>query len=99
MPEIVLNGCRSEPLMSYLKALGVLRLVAEQKDADARGFWRAGTFLLSTTLTGQELIGFLLEEHAPTPILAPWNGGCGLYLKWDDNKGQFRKRRTASTYC
>ena len=26
--EIVLTGCTPEPLMSYLKALGVLRLVA-----------------------------------------------------------------------
>src|SRR5687768_3869943 len=26
MPEIMLHGCTPEPLMSYLKALGVLRL-------------------------------------------------------------------------
>ena len=39
--EIVLAGCAPIPLASYLKALGVFRLVAEQKDECARGRWRA----------------------------------------------------------
>jgi hypothetical protein len=42
MPELILHGCTPEPLMSYLKALGILRLVAEQADPEARGAWRAG---------------------------------------------------------
>jgi len=33
--EVVLEGCTPEPLMGYLKALGVLRLVAEQEDGKA----------------------------------------------------------------
>ena len=32
MPEVVLSGCAPEPLLSYLKALGVFRLVAGQED-------------------------------------------------------------------
>ena len=32
MGELRLDGCTPEPLMSYLKALGVLRMVAEQTD-------------------------------------------------------------------
>ena len=44
MPEIMLHGCAPEPLMSYLKALGVLRLVAEQADSEAKGAWRAVLF-------------------------------------------------------
>ena len=40
MNTIVLAGCTPEPLMSYLKAIGVFRLVSEQADASARGCWR-----------------------------------------------------------
>ena len=40
MPEIMLHGCTPEPLMSYLKALGILRLVAEQADPRSTG-WMA----------------------------------------------------------
>jgi CRISPR-associated protein Csx17 len=32
MNEIILAGCTPTPLANYLKALGVFRLVAEQKD-------------------------------------------------------------------
>ena len=39
---VELRGCTPEPLMAYLKALGVFRLVAEQADPDARAFWRNG---------------------------------------------------------
>ena len=44
MNTIILEGCTPEPLMSYLKALGILRIIAEQKDPDARGCWRDGAF-------------------------------------------------------
>ena len=37
--EVLLPGCQPEPLSSYLKSLGVLRLVALQLDPEARGFW------------------------------------------------------------
>ena len=39
MPDIALEGCRPQPLMSYLKALGVFRVVAEQADPEARLWW------------------------------------------------------------
>jgi len=35
-----LTGCSPTPLANYLKALGILRLVAEQSDASARGWWQ-----------------------------------------------------------
>jgi CRISPR-associated protein Csx17 len=79
--EIPLPGCTPAPLSAYLKALGILRLVAEQKDSDARGFWRDETFVLMTTLSGHELVGFFLNEYAPTPIVSPWNGGSGFFPK------------------
>ncbi len=34
-----LGGCAPTPLANYLKALGILRVVAEQADAEARGWW------------------------------------------------------------
>ncbi len=84
MPELVLDGCRPTPLAHYLKALGILRLVAEQKDPSARGCWRRDRFVLCSALSADDLERFFLEEYRPTPIVAPWNGGSGFYPK--DNR-------------
>ncbi len=78
---MVLAGCRPAPLAAYLKALGVLRLVAEQRDPEARGRWRNETFELSAALDAEELISFFIEDYRPTPVVAPWNGGSGFYPK------------------
>lgn len=85
-PEIGLRGCRPTPLASYLKALGVLRLVGEQADVEARGWWTDEGFRIATTLTRDELLRFFLERYRPTPILAPWNGGSGFHPK-DNQSG------------
>src|SRR5262245_56216490 len=77
--DIVLNGCAPAPLIHYLKALGIFRLVAEQCDPQVRSAWRGNAFMLETTKTPDELIAFLLGEYYPTPIIAPWNGGSGFY--------------------
>jgi CRISPR-associated protein Csx17 len=82
----VLTGCTPVPLAGYLKALGVLRLVAEQADENARGFWLDERFVLRTKLTEEELIRFLVENYRPTPVVAPWNGGSGFWPK-DNLKG------------
>lgn len=79
-----LTGCSPTPLAHYLKGLGILRLVAEQTDPKARGWWRNEAFHLATTLDEEALQRFFLEEYRPTPIIAPWNGGSGFYPK--DNK-------------
>ena len=76
-----LKGCAPEPLMAYLKALGIFRLVAEQKDRDARAWWQNDTFVLRSALDREALLGFFLEEYRPTPIVSPWNGGSGFYPK------------------
>jgi CRISPR-associated protein Csx17 len=81
MNDIKLEGCRPEPLAHYLKALGVLRLVCEQKDEDARGCWDEDVFWLRTKLSKEELNNFFLFEYKPTPIVAPWNGSSGFYPK------------------
>lgn len=74
-----LEGCRPSPLAHYLKALAVLRLVGEQADPSARGFWRDDVFHLVTTLDVATLERFFLEKYEPTPIVGPWNGGSGFY--------------------
>lgn len=79
MPDILLEGCASRPLAAYLKALGILRLVGEQVDANARGAWQNGAFLLSSSLDRQALCDFFMETWQPTPLVTPWNGGSGFY--------------------
>jgi len=77
--RIVFSGCQPEPLLSYLKALGVLRLVAEQADPNARGAWSDEGFVLHTALDADALRAFFLNDYSPTPIMAPWNGGGGFF--------------------
>lgn len=79
MPEISLRGCRSRPLISYLKALGVLRAVGKQNDALARLRWTADVAELSSRFDREGLEDYFLGEYAPTPIISPWNGGSGFF--------------------
>lgn len=84
--EHSLPGCTPTPLASYLKALAVLRLVAEAGtdgggDFKATGFWREDVFVLRTRLTKDELRAFFLDRYRPTPLIAPWNGGSGFYFQ------------------
>lgn len=76
--DVELPGCTPEPLMAYLKALGILRLVSEQKDNSARGWWKNDVFWLRSTLDRDALVKFFLKEYKPTPIFSPWNGDGGF---------------------
>lgn len=88
MPPICLTGCAPTPLAHYLKALGILRLVAEQADPGVAGCWHRDDFILRTSLNAESLTAFFLERYAPTPVLAPWNGGSGFFPK--DNQDSIR---------
>jgi CRISPR-associated protein Csx17 len=66
-------------LANYLKALGILRLVGEQADPQARGWWDGERFCLLSKLSKEELEAFFLEQYEPTPLLSPWNKGCGFF--------------------
>jgi CRISPR-associated protein Csx17 len=69
MPELYLSGCTPEPLMSYLKALGILRLVAEQADSEAQGAWRGGVFVLASTFDEAALLKFFeRDQNSWTPV-------------------------------
>jgi CRISPR-associated protein Csx17 len=76
-----LPGCNPETLMGYLKALGVFRLVALQKDGAARLWWSDEGPHLETNRDRGEVSGFFLDEYTPTPFVAPWNGGSGFFQK------------------
>ena len=85
MNEILLQGCQSQPLAGYLKALGVVRTLAEQVDPKILCRWTRQGFEIQSTLNLEELNLFYMEHYAPTPVIAPWNGGSGYYPK--DNSG------------
>ena len=87
IPEsVTLAGCTPTPLASYLKALGLLRLLSSaanhvggrSADPHARGWWDHGSFRLRTTLDRDALCRFLLDAYPPSPIIAPWNGRAGF---------------------
>jgi CRISPR-associated protein Csx17 len=78
-----LMGCAPAPLAHYLKALGILRVIAEQKDATVRGWWQDEHFCLLTILDRADLERFFLEEYAPTPFVSPWNKGSGFFSSRD----------------
>ena len=93
--SMTLDGCAPTPLASYLKALGVLRLISsdanhvagQAADPKARGWWEDEGFHISTTLDRAALCRFFLNDYAPSPITAPWNGGSGFYP--GDNRDGF----------
>lgn len=87
MPTIKLPGCRHNILGHYLKAVGLLRVLAkcsapEYRDPDAEGFWNTddGTFYLRSDKYGtEEKIGeFFGKYYQPTPVFSAWNTGGGL---------------------
>ena len=94
---LALRGCTPEPLGNYLKALGVFRLIAEQADPNAMGYWKDGLFWLVTNLSKNNLADFFVKGvgefkypfYSPTPIFAPWGGRPGFY----DDGNEAAKRR------
>ena len=44
-------------------------------------------FCLRTTLDRAEVVQFFLRDYAPSPVIAPWNGGSGFHP--GDNKDGF----------
>ncbi len=85
--EVRLDGCRSRPLVHYLKALGLIRVISRQADQSVRARWDGATLVLRSSLDVAALTDFLLERYAPTPVVSPWNGGSGFFPK--DNKKAF----------
>lgn len=74
-----LRGCTPLPLSSYLKSLGVLRIISEQADPHAKGWWNDDVFFLETTLDREQLLSFLLDAYEPTPLVGPWGARSGFF--------------------
>ena len=80
--SVELPGCTPVPLAAYLKALGILRILSQQcPDARAKAYWRGNTFVLSSEIDRDAILDFFLNRYAPSPIVAPWNGGSGFHPK------------------
>lgn len=86
-----LGGCAPAPLAHYLKALGILRLVAEQADSEARGWWDGDHFRLATKLGREEIEEFFLHDYQPTPLVSPWNKGSGFFSERDPGLSPVKK--------
>ncbi len=85
--ETPLAGCCSRPLLNYLKAVGLLSVVARQADPGVHARWVNGRLVLRSSLNRNALEEFLLARYAPAPVVSPWNGGSGFFPK--DNKKAF----------
>ena len=92
---IILKGCSPEPLISYLKALGIFRVISDQMEPDIRACWKDNSFVLHSRHTANEITDFFLEKYSPTPIVSPWNGGSGFY-EGDQDKGIQSIRNSSS---
>jgi CRISPR-associated protein Csx17 len=101
MPTITLNGCAPIPLAHYLKALGILRLVAESEhgDAAATAYWKRSDFILNSRFAYEgelPLSDFFLRDYRPTPLMVPWSGGDFFAVNRDKPANAFDKTPTSS---
>jgi CRISPR-associated protein Csx17 len=80
MHTILLPGCSPTPLASYLKALGLFRLLSTQcPESNPKAHWQRNTFVLTSSHDRAKLVDFFLHRYAPTPIISPWNGDGGFF--------------------
>lgn len=101
MPELTLNGCAPVPLAHYLKALGILRLVAESEhgDAAATAFWRGNSFILYSRFDRDHeplLSDFFIRDYRPTPLMVPWSGGDFFAVNREKPAKSFDKTPTSA---
>ena len=85
-----LKGCRHDILGHYLKAIGLLRVLAKcagenHRDPDVEGWWDSdeACFCLRSPKypTQEKLVEFFEKHYQPTPFFSPWNTGGGLNEK------------------
>jgi CRISPR-associated protein Csx17 len=76
---ICFDGCKPDPIASYLKGLGIFRIIAEQLDSSVRCRWKHERMELETKLTREDIRQFFLCSYNPAPITTPWNGASGYF--------------------
>ncbi|QLH75576.1 MAG: type I-U CRISPR-associated protein Csx17 [Methanomassiliicoccales archaeon] len=80
MTDIVFKGVTIEPFGSYLKALGMFKIIAEQYDPNTRSRWTPdGLFCLKCKGEADDIVDFFMNIYSPSPIANPWSGGSGFY--------------------
>ena len=77
--EHKLYACKVSPLSSYLKSLGIFKLIGEQLDCNVKAHWENGIMTINTNNSQADIINFFQESYSPSPILSPWSGGSGFY--------------------
>lgn len=75
MTDRPLDGCRTEPLGSYLQGLGAWRAVVRTTDPTALARWEGGRLVLTTDA---DPVTALMHGYEPLPIVSPWNEGSGF---------------------
>lgn len=79
MKTLILPGLRADTLAGYLQGLGLLRVLSTQHDERTTLHWSArDESVLTTSLTKQELVSWLAQSYAPSPVVTPWNAGSGF---------------------
>ena len=98
MPTITLNGCAPVPLAHYLKALGVLRLVAESSQGDVTTLvhWERNYLVLKSRFDGEKLAEFFLHDYRPTPLVVPWSGGDFFAVNREKPASTFENEPTSA---
>ena len=94
MNRFILGGCAPAPFSSYLKALGVFRIIAQQKDSSVRGCWSNERFVLKTSMTREVMVEFLLDEYVPSPVVGPWS-----YKKYEKTLKRLEPLAGDSRFC
>src|SRR5947209_8642434 len=87
LQRIPLPGCRHDVLGHALKAIGVLRALAEcaapeDRDPSAEGWWDTNTATFTVRSDHypdpDSLAKFFAEKYRPTPMIAAWNKSGGV---------------------
>jgi CRISPR-associated protein Csx17 len=76
--EVSLRGLRAATLGSYLSALGLLRVLAAQRDREVRLRWAGDLPVLVGADDVDGLAEWLVDAYRPSPLVSPWNAGSGF---------------------
>lgn len=78
MTAITLDGCRTQPLGSYLQGLGAWSAITRLSAAGTRAWWRHDRLHLDTSGNLDALLAWFVESFHPLPVVSPWNSGSGI---------------------
>jgi CRISPR-associated protein Csx17 len=108
MEPLYLPGCRHDILGHYLKAIGLLRVIArcadqDHRDPEAEGWWDMdqACFRLRSEKypTMEKLVEFFEKYYRPTPVMAAWNKDAGGTKKIADILSASSEWEIAASYA